>query len=158
MSERINSEALDRLLELDGQFYDKPDLVRMARIRADVLHASAAWGSSEDGALMGALADEIERLREALRWSLAELNGKTRYDNDAQRENCFANAEAALASVKSGQDAPEQSDKSDTAALIERVEAALDAGQRNITVTLGWLDGYCAAETAVRAALTEQPK
>lgn len=62
MSENINSEALDRLLELDGQFYDKPDLVRMARIRADVLHASAAWGSSEDGALLNALADEVERL------------------------------------------------------------------------------------------------
>lgn len=66
MTENINSEALDRLLELDGQFYDKPDLVRMARIRADVLHASAAWGSSEDGALINALADEVERLREAL--------------------------------------------------------------------------------------------
>lgn len=66
MSENINSEALDRLLELDGQFYDKPDLVRMARIRADVLHASAAWGSSEDGALINALADEVERLHSAL--------------------------------------------------------------------------------------------
>ena len=84
------------------------------------------------------------QLREALRWALAELSGKTRYDNDTQRENAFAMAEVALASGKS-----------DKAALMERVEAALDAGQRNITVTLGWLDGYCAAEAAVRAALTE---
>lgn len=58
-AERINSEALDRLLELDGQFYDKPDLVRMARIRASILHASSAWGSSDDGALINALADEV---------------------------------------------------------------------------------------------------
>lgn len=36
-------------------------------------------------------------LGEALRWALAELNGATRYDNDEQRENCFADAEAALA-------------------------------------------------------------
>ena len=112
MSENINSEALDRLLELDGQFYDKPDLVRMARIRADVLHASAAWGSSEDGALVNALADRVEQVREALQWALAELNGKTRYDNDAQRENCFALAEAALASVLSGQGASKLSDRS----------------------------------------------
>ena len=95
---------------------------------------------------------QVERLKEALRWALAELNGTTRYDNDEQRENCFADAEAALASVSSDQDA---SDKSVTSALVERVEAALDAGQSNITVTLAWLDGYCAAETAVRAALKE---
>lgn len=66
MTENINSEALDRLLELDGQFYDKPDLVRMARIRADVLHASSAWGSSDDGTLLNWLADEVERLRDVL--------------------------------------------------------------------------------------------
>ena len=158
MSENINSEALDRLFEIDGELYGVPSLVRMARIRASILHASAAWGSDADGHLIGSLADEVERLREALRWALAELNGKTRYDNDEQLEACFALAEAALASVSSGQDAPGALGKTDTAALIERVEAALDAGQRNITVTLGWLDGYCAAEAAVRAALTEQPK
>jgi hypothetical protein len=68
----------------------------MARIRASILHASAAWGSDDDGVLIGALADEVERLREALRWALAELNGTTRYDNDEQRENAFAMAEAVL--------------------------------------------------------------
>lgn len=111
MSEKVNSEALDKLFEIDGELYGVPSLVRMARIRAGILHASAAWGSSEDGALIGALADRVEQLREALRWALAELNGATRYDNGEQRENCFALAEAALASVKSGQVAPELSDR-----------------------------------------------
>ena len=158
MEENINSAALDKLFEVDGALYGTPSLVRMARLRASILHASAAWGSDADGHLIGALADEVERLREALRWALAELNGKTRYDNEAQRENAFAIAEAVLASVSFDQGAPLRTDKSDVAALIERVEAALDAGQRNVTVTLGWLDGYCAAEAAVRTALWEQPK
>ncbi len=39
----------------------------------------------------------VDGLQEALRWALAELNGTTRYDNDEQRENAFAKAEAALA-------------------------------------------------------------
>lgn len=63
-----------------------------------------------------ALVNEVERLRDALRWALAELNGATRYDNDAQRENAFDMAEAALTSVSSGQDASEQSGKSGQAA------------------------------------------
>lgn len=62
MTENINSEALDELFEIDGQLYGFSSLVRMARIRASILHASAAWGSSDDGALIGALADEVERL------------------------------------------------------------------------------------------------
>lgn len=63
MTENINSEALDKLFEIDGELYGAPSLVRMARIRASILHASSAWGSSDDGALIGALADEVERLR-----------------------------------------------------------------------------------------------
>lgn len=63
MSENINSEALDRLFEIDGELYGTPSLIRMARIRASILHASSAWGISEDGALISALADEVERLR-----------------------------------------------------------------------------------------------
>ena len=66
MSENINSEALDRLFEIDGALYGVPSLIRMARIRANILHASSAWGSGDDGALISALADEVERLREAL--------------------------------------------------------------------------------------------
>lgn len=111
MSENINSEALDRLFEIDGQLYGAPSIIRMARIRASILHASAAWGSDADGVLIGQLADRVENLWESLRWALAELNGKTRYDNDEQRENCFALTEAALASVQSDQVAPRQSDK-----------------------------------------------
>jgi hypothetical protein len=72
MTENINSEALDKLFEIDGELYGAPSLVRMARIRASILHASSAWGSSDDGALIGALADEVERLREALA-ELADL-------------------------------------------------------------------------------------
>ena len=66
MTENINSEALDRLFEIDGQLYGAPSLVRMARIRASILHASAAWGSDDDGTLIGWLADEVERLRKEL--------------------------------------------------------------------------------------------
>lgn len=66
MTDNINSEALNHLFEVDGQLYGAPSLVRMARIRASILHASAAWGSDADGALLGALADEVERLRKEL--------------------------------------------------------------------------------------------
>jgi hypothetical protein len=70
MTENINSEALDKLFEIDGELWGSPSLVRMARIRASILHASSAWGSSDDGVLIGWLADEVERLTpyvEALR-------------------------------------------------------------------------------------------
>jgi hypothetical protein len=62
MTENINSEALNKLFEIDGELYGAPSLARMARIRASILHASSAWGCSDDGALIGALADEVERL------------------------------------------------------------------------------------------------
>jgi hypothetical protein len=63
MTENINSEALDKLFEIDGELWGSPSLVRMARIRASILHSFSAWGCSDDGALIGALADEVERLR-----------------------------------------------------------------------------------------------
>lgn len=46
--------------------------------------------------LMAAAPDLVE----ALQWALAELNGKTRYDDDVadqQIENCYTRAEAAIA-------------------------------------------------------------
>lgn len=42
------------------------------------------------------LKDREAELSEALRWALAELRGQTRYDNDGQRINCYARADAAL--------------------------------------------------------------
>lgn len=41
--------------------------------------------------------ERLVELTEALRWSLAELDGHTRYDKDWQRTNAFAEARAALA-------------------------------------------------------------
>lgn len=90
---------------------DKSEARSVGGIQADRDAAHALLGgAAPDGLLEGrhdslsvvqALArHRIEaqaELVEALRWALAELNGKTRYDNDEQRENCFAGAEAALA-------------------------------------------------------------
>lgn len=39
------------------------------------------------------------KVAEALRWALAELNGKTRYDNGEQYESCLLDAEAALSEM-----------------------------------------------------------
>lgn len=39
-------------------------------------------------------------LVEALEWALAELRGKTRYDNPEQALNCFAKADEALAAYR----------------------------------------------------------
>jgi hypothetical protein len=85
VSEKINSEALDKLFEIDGELYGVPSLVRMARIRASILHTSSAWGSSDDGALIGALADEVERLRAVHSTVEAELTAKARMVTMADR-------------------------------------------------------------------------
>jgi hypothetical protein len=77
---KTNSEALDNLFDIDGQIWGNLSLVRMARIRASILHASSAWGSDDDGALIGALADEVERLREAG----TELAGFAVHDGDCE--------------------------------------------------------------------------
>lgn len=78
--------------------------------RIAILNASAAWGSSVDGHLLGRLLDvidaqaaEIERLREALDWAIAEIEGRTIYPgsdqftSEQQFENALECARAALA-------------------------------------------------------------
>jgi len=56
------------------------DLVKTATARAALLHASAAWGSDEDGHLIDRLLDRIEALQAALAQAEAERDG---FKNDA---------------------------------------------------------------------------
>jgi hypothetical protein len=85
-------------------------LLTAAENRASLLHASDAWGSDEDGHIMNRLVDvieaqaaEIERLREALDWAIAEIDGRTIYPGsdqftiEQQFENALEAARAALA-------------------------------------------------------------
>lgn len=80
------------------------------------------WPVMEANARLCAAAPE---LAEALRWALAELNGKTRYDNDQQREECFALAEAALAKAAAGLSAPLLPRGDAMREMLERVVTAL---------------------------------
>ena len=81
-----------------------------ATSRAAILHASATWGSDVDGHLMGRLVEVIDaqaaenaRLREALDWAIAEIDGRTIYPgsdqftSEQQFENALEAARAALA-------------------------------------------------------------
>lgn len=52
--------------------------------------------SFEEAQLIAASID----LFDALDWAMAEIEGRTRYDNDQQRDNCIEIARAALAKAK----------------------------------------------------------
>lgn len=100
-----------------SMWQSRNDTIRLCDEAADAIEAQAAeieelksWKAAED-AHHHAMRAEIKRLREALGWALAEMNGTTRYDNGEQRENCFALAEKALRADKAGQDAAERLDE-----------------------------------------------
>lgn len=112
MSETKHSDRCESIMTLEGFQAEVSRLLaalpenERARLIGNEREISAARRAKRDFAkpylkpipdeYMPGLAARLRATRTALAWALAELNGQTKYETDAQRPRCLDQAEAAL--------------------------------------------------------------